>query len=93
MSGATLALSAGVLLAGASPASAYETSYVEGGTWRHGFNGVDVISNFAHPQRTHRSSVQTSRQYFSSGYRSAGYWSYASLQSTTSGNKSFYDFA
>ena len=72
------------------PASA-ETSYVGGGTWYHGFSGVSVYSTFYHDYSTHRSSVTTSYGYYSSPWTAKRAASYASLQSSISGNKANWD--
>lgn len=85
-----LALSAAVTLGAVSPASAVKEK-VGGGSWEHGFSGVMVYSNYYHSTKTHRSSVTTQFDYYSSGWKSAGLVSYASLQSSLQGNQANWD--
>ncbi len=77
-------------VAAAVPASA-TTEYPAGGIWNHGFSGVTLYSNYFHSFKTHRSSVQTSFEYYSSPWTTASHWSYASAQSSLTGNKAYYD--
>ncbi len=83
-------LSASFALAATSAGA--ETSKVGGGTWYHGFSGVNVYSNYYHPTAWHRSSVTTQYDYYSSPWKAKAETSYACLQSSLQGNKANYDY-
>ena len=53
---AAVIISASAMVAVAAPALA-ERDFVGGGTWDHGLTGLDVYSNYYHPNNDHRSSV------------------------------------
>lgn len=69
-----------IVLGSAVPALA-TVEYPGGGTWNYGTNRTEVWSNYHHPSRNHRSSVINGYgEYRSSGCKSPGVWSYASLR-------------
>ncbi|NTW40279.1 MAG: lactococcin 972 family bacteriocin [Cellulomonadaceae bacterium] len=82
---AAAAVSVGV----ASASSAAET-YPGGGTWESGASSTTVWSDYHHPSKTHRSSVQ-GVEYKSSAWTAAGKWSLASQPAKLSGNKAWWD--
>ncbi|GIH07737.1 hypothetical protein Rhe02_58040 [Rhizocola hellebori] len=79
---ATGLAAAAMVLAAAVPALATVVN-VGGGTWNYGVQnqGGTVWSNFQQPSRRHRSSVINGYgEYYNSGCKAAGVWSYASLR-------------
>jgi lactococcin 972 family bacteriocin len=93
--GAATFVTGAVLAAGlATPAmAAITTSYVGGGTWKHGTADGKVVSNFYHGGRYHKSSVQPSGgSVYSSGCTRPGAWSYASANDTWWVDKAYYAF-
>ncbi len=80
---AATGLAAAVIALGAAVPALATVVNVGGGTWNYGVQnqGGTVWSNYHHPSVRHRSSVINGYgEYYNSGCKSAGVWSYASLR-------------
>ncbi|MCO7274813.1 MULTISPECIES: lactococcin 972 family bacteriocin [Cellulosimicrobium] len=87
----TATLAAGVALGAAGPASATISYPSVGGTWDHGADAKDVWSHYYHGSRVHKSSTYGENGLRSSGWVSAGKWSYQWDEVRWFGNKAYYD--
>ena len=89
---ATVAGLAATALVAAVPVAAFATTkQVSGGTWNYGANATTNYSNFYHPSRLHRSSVENCYGLVRSADRAGGFYSYASESVCLSGNQAFYN--
>lgn len=86
---AAVAIGASAMTAVAAPAMA-DRQYVGGGTWEYGNNGLDVWSNYYHPNNNHRSSVSVNGTVGRSACTSPGNWSHASMRSSAFGENRAY---
>ncbi|EJR29618.1 lactococcin 972 family bacteriocin [Bacillus mycoides] len=67
-----------------------ETSGVDGGKWDHGVT-TKLWSNYWHPSKYHRSSVQNgSSKLYRSETEPPDEWSYISIAASGSGNKAWW---
>lgn len=89
---AAVIISASTMVAVAAPALA-ERDFVGGGTWDHGLTGLDVYSNYYHPNNDHRSSVVVNGFIFRSACTSPGNWSHVQHSQAVSGNKAYWNNA
>ena len=94
--GAIASVVAGTLfaVAGVSAANA-TTEYPEGGTWNYGVHEPAgtyyVYSNYYHPFKLHRSSVQvTNGTIYRSADKAGGSWTYLDEATGWSGNHAYY---
>jgi lactococcin 972 family bacteriocin len=85
----TIAVGIAISLAAAAPAFA-TTESVGGGTWKYGV-GFTNWSDYHHPTKNHRSSVQRAGWTVRSDCTAPNYWSHASMTSGPSGNKAFWN--
>lgn len=86
-----LAITGGLLTAGASAANATVTS-VGGGTWDYGVNFwiSQAYSNYYHPQVAHGSTACNSKVCSRSDPAPRGVWSKASIRATWGGNTAYW---
>jgi lactococcin 972 family bacteriocin len=89
---AAVIISASAMVAVAAPAMAAR-EFVGGGTWDHGLTGLQVYSNYYHPNNDHRSSVAVNGIITRSACTSPGNWSHAQAWQAVSGNKAYWNNA
>lgn len=82
-------LALGGALVIAAPANA-TTAYPEGGTWNYGFKGVTVYSDYYHASKKHRTTACRSNFCARSEDKPGGSWATQGVQSSATGNQSYY---
>jgi lactococcin 972 family bacteriocin len=79
-------------LVGGTAFSAFATTkHVSGGTWVYDAGSSTNYSNFYHPTKLHRSSVENCYGLVRSADRAGGFWSYAAEPVCLSGNQAYYN--
>ncbi|WP_051480476.1 lactococcin 972 family bacteriocin [Cellulomonas sp. KRMCY2] len=85
-----VAVLAGGMGIGTASASSAALTYPGGGTWESGADCCSVWSEYLHPSKAHRASVQ-GRTYESSQWRGVNVWAFAEVGTALTGNKAYWD--